>query len=73
MAEPPAFSARSMVHPKAMSPPTHAVIAVRNTEWDENSPKNVKSKAMTAIAATPAPEDTPMMYGSTSGFLMMAW
>ena len=51
----------------------HAVMAVRNIEWDENIPKNVKSNAMTAMAATPAPEDTPMMYGSTRGFLMMAW
>ncbi len=50
-----------------------ATIAVRKIECDENSPKNVKSKAMTAIAATPAPEDTPIMYGSTSGLRMIAW
>ena len=28
---------------------------------------------MTAMANVPAPEDTPMMYGSTRGFLINAW
>jgi len=29
--------------------------------------------AVAAMARHPAPEDTPVMYGSTRGFLMMAW
>ena len=49
-----------------------AAMAMRNTEFDEISPKNVKSKAMTAIASVPAPDETPMIYGSTRGFLMTA-
>ena len=30
-------------------------------------------KATAAIARHPAPEDTPVMYGSTRGFLINAW
>lgn len=30
-------------------------------------------RATTAIAKHPAPDDTPVMYGSTRGFLIIAW
>ncbi len=71
MDDPPAFSARSIVKPKAMRPPIMATTGVAYVT-SVKRPKKVKLKAIVATAATPAPADTPMMYGSTIGLRMMA-
>ena len=70
---PPVFMASRRVSPKAIRPPKMAQKAMRYGELMANSPKNVKPDVRTITAKVPAPDDTPMMYGSTRGFLMTAW
>ena len=72
MVDPPDPSATVMVIANAIRPPTMAAIGMMYSEFASMNGMETPA-AETAIARHPAPEETPVMYGSTRGFLMMAW
>ncbi len=70
--DPPEPSATVMVIANARSPPMMAAAGMRYREFSPTKGMETPA-AETATARHPAPEDTPVMYGSTSGFLITAW